>query len=69
MKMTLCDIHEDFRGSQDGVTVEQFVKGSQVELSEYLLSCIDKSWAAPVGIQNKAVVIDGSQTGKLKRKG
>lgn len=66
----LYEILRDFPGSQDGRTTEQFRAGTQVELTDYLVSCIPKGWARPVGseIENKAVVTDGSQTGTMKRK-
>ncbi len=69
----LHDILEDFPGSQDGTKTESFKAGTQRELSPWLAASIDPSWARPVGekpvhVENKAVVTDGHQTGKLKRK-
>lgn len=70
MKMTLCNIFRDFRGSQDGSTTQEFQAGTQADLSEYLLSCIPKEWAAPaqVEISNKAVIVEPKpSTLKVKR--
>lgn len=65
----LYEILRDFKGSQDGRFTEQFTAGTQAELSDYLVSCIPADWARPVGvIENKAIVTDGAQTGKFKRK-
>lgn len=65
--MVLHNILKTFPGSQDGSTTETFHEGTKRELSDYLAGAIDKSWAEPV-IKNKAVVSDGSQTGKIKTK-
>lgn len=58
------DIIKDFPGSQDGRFTEQFKAGTQAELSDYLVSCIPSEWVRPVGapveIENKAIVSDGS---------
>ena len=63
------EILKDFCGSQDGRFSEQFKAGTQADLSDYLVSCIPKEWARPVGaVENKAVVTDGSQTGILTMK-
>jgi len=66
----LYEILKDFPGSQDGRTTEQFKAGTQAELSDYLISCIPKGWARPVGepsvIENKAVVSDGSNRRQVK---
>lgn len=68
----MYDILQDFPGSQDGTKTEQFLAGTQRDLSAWLAAAIDPSWARPVAekpvIENKAVVTDGHQTGKLKRK-
>lgn len=60
----LYEILKDFPGSQDGRHTEQFVAGTQRELSDYLVSCIDPAWVREVKpkveIENKAVVSDGS---------
>ena len=58
----LHEILKDFPGSQDGTRTEQFKKGTQVELSDYLASCIPADWARPVKtveIENKAIVSSG----------
>jgi hypothetical protein len=64
----LYDILRDFPGSQDGRFTEQFAAGTQRELSDYLAAIVVPSgWArlakpaqAPLEIDNKAVVADGS---------
>ena len=71
--MALYDILQDFPGSQDGRYTEQFVAGTQRDLSDYLAAIVVPcGWARPVGskalVENKAVVTDGSQTGTLKLK-
>jgi hypothetical protein len=68
----LCKILKDFSGAQDGVLVTHFSAGTIAEVSEYLFSCIDKSWVQVVEpvvvpvvdvlgveIKNKAIVSDG----------
>ena len=65
-------ILRDFRGSQDGVTVEKFAAGTEVEISEHLAPHIG-AWAEPVDgdavpIENKAVITDGKPHGKPKLK-
>jgi len=69
--MTECEILKDFPGSQDGVTTTQFYAGQIVELSDYLMSCIDKSWVRVTSdkpkqkeISNKAIITDGEKGGK-----
>lgn len=66
----LHDILKDFKGSQDGRHTEQFTAGTQRELSDYLASCIDRSWARPakpvVEVDNKAVATDGGRP-EMKR--
>ena len=54
-------ILEDFRGSQDGATVTQFVAGTVVDISEHLAPHVT-AWAVPAGveIENKAVITDGA---------
>lgn len=69
----ICDILQDFKGSQDGRFTEQFRAGTQADLSDYLAAiAVREGWAQPAGtkpaIENKAVIEDGRQTGKLKRK-
>lgn len=72
--MTQCKILKDFPGSQDGLTVTQFKAGEVVEISDYLMSCIDKSWVSVVKnpfdntedqpeISNKAIVTEGKKGG------
>jgi hypothetical protein len=65
----LHDILQDFPGSQDGTKTEQFKKGTQVELSDYLAACIPADWARPVKtveIENKAIITDGTVRRKTK---
>ncbi len=45
----LCKILKSFPGSQNGSTVQQFVAGTEADLSEYLMDAADKSWFEPVG--------------------
>lgn len=72
----LYDILKDFPGSQDGRFTEQFTAGTQRELSDYLAAIVvPAGWArrarpaepaqAPLAIENKAVVMDGNQSGIL----
>lgn len=77
------EILKDFPGSQDGRFTEQFVAGTQCELSDYLAAIVvPAGWARPLregaalslddareknAIHNKAVVSDGSQSGFMKR--
>ena len=60
----LYDIIKDFKGSQDGRITEQFKAGTQAELSDYLVACVNPEWVRPVGkpteIENKAIVSDGT---------
>lgn len=71
----LYDIIKDFKGSQDGRFAEQFVAGTQAELSDYLVSCIPGDWARPAGsgaqaqISNKAVASDGAGGPAVLRRG
>ena len=65
----LHEILKDFPGSQDGTKTEQFKKGTQVELSDYLAACIPADWARPVKtveIENKAIITDGTVRRKTK---
>lgn len=65
----LYDILKDFKGSQDGRFCEQFVAGTQADLSDYLAGIVvPEGWARLAGakVENKAIVTDGSQTGTLK---
>jgi hypothetical protein len=67
----LYDILKDFPGSQDGRFTEQFTAGTQRDLSDYLAAIVvPAGWArpakpaqAPLEIDNKALVSDGSHTG------
>ncbi len=40
----LCKILKSFPGSQDGSTVQQFIAGTEAELSDYLMSAAEPSW-------------------------
>jgi len=67
--MTECEILKDFPGSQDGLKVTHFKAGETVEISDYLMSCIDKSWVrvlkkAGPEISNKAIITQGKKGGK-----
>lgn len=66
----LYNILKDFKGSQDGRFCESFKAGTQAELSEYLVSCVEPSWISPATevkavdndeINNKAVSTTGKQ--------
>jgi hypothetical protein len=37
-------ILKDFKGSQTGSTAEDFIAGTEAELSDYLVSCVDPAW-------------------------
>ena len=57
---------KSFAGSQNGTVTTQFNKGEVVELSDYLLSCVDPDWVEKVAdkqepkvIENKAIITDG----------
>lgn len=66
--MNEYEILKDFPGSQDGVTTELFKAGTTAKLSDYLVSCVDKSWIRPVasgGISNKAIITEGK--GMIKK--
>jgi len=71
--MALHEILRDFPGSQDGRFTEQFTAGTQRELSDWLAAAVvPQGWArpakpaqAPLAIDNKAIVADGSQTGTV----
>lgn len=52
-------ILKDFPGSQDGTKSEWFMAGTEAELSDYLVSCVDPAWIKPVEIENKAIITDG----------
>ncbi len=60
----MYEILKDFKGSQDGRFTEEFTAGTQVDLSDYLASCIPKGLARPLEINNKAIVTDGSKKRK-----
>ena len=67
----MYDIFKDFKGSQDGRFSEQFTADTQADLSDYLAAIVVPcGWARPVGqsvgIENKAIVSDGSNP-KMKR--
>jgi hypothetical protein len=57
-------ILKDFPGSQDGTKSEWFHAGTVVDLSDYLVSCVDKSWIKAVEVDNKAVITDGRRRNK-----
>jgi len=66
-------ILKSFKGSQSGAVTTQFNAGDEVELSDYLLSCIDKTWIEKVtekpalNIENKAILTSGkSKKGSKK---
>lgn len=68
--MTKCEVLKDFTGSQDGIFATDFTAGEIVELSDYLMGCVEKSWVkvlakkAEPEISNKAVITDGKNGGK-----
>jgi len=67
--MRLYEIMIDFRGAQDGITVEEFRAGTRRELSDWLAAGAPPGAIRPAAqIENKAIVTDGGQTGRLKRK-
>lgn len=39
-----CAILKDFKGSQTGSTAEDFKAGTEADLSDYLVSCVDPVW-------------------------
>lgn len=43
------DILKDFKGSQTGSTAEDFKAGTQADLSDYLVSCVNPAWIRPAG--------------------
>ncbi len=44
----LCKILQDFKGSQDGLITTDLKKGEVVDVSDYLMGCIDKSWVSSI---------------------
>jgi len=70
----LYDILHDFKGSQDGRFVEQFVAGTQRELTLWLAAAAPPGSIHAAGtiasgaIENKAIVTDGRHTGALRAK-
>lgn len=68
-------ILKDFIGSQNGTVNTQFNKGETVELSDYLVSCVNPSWVQKVEkekpskqqpIENKAIITSGKQKKRVK---
>jgi hypothetical protein len=62
----IYEILKDFKGSQNGTITEDFVAGTQRELSPYLVSCIPAGWAKEIVVENKAIVTDGARRTKVK---
>ena len=70
----MYEILQDFKGSQDGISVEDFKAGEVVYLSEYLAGCINPTWAKianvrtgnNVEIENKAMITEGKKSSKDK---
>ena len=57
-------ILKSFKGSQNGTVNTDFAAGETVELSDYLVSCVDHKWIERViekeqTIENKAIITDG----------
>ena len=72
--MMLHDILVDFPGSQDGTATEQFVAGTQRELSDYLAAIVVPcGWARPVQsapiAESAPLIDDRAPTGLIRRKG
>jgi hypothetical protein len=62
----MYEILKDFKGSQTGTITEDFVAGTQRELTPYLVSCIPAGWAKAIVVENKAIVTDGVRRAKAK---
>lgn len=61
------EILKDFPGSQDGTKSEWFYAGTVVDLSDYLVSCVDPAWIKPsLEVDNKAIITDGRRRVKAK---
>lgn len=56
-------IVKSFKGSQDGRFCDSFEAGTEADLSDYLVSAVDKSWIAPM-IENKAIATEGRGRGR-----
>jgi len=57
----IYDILKDFKGSQDGRFAEDFVAGTQRDISDYLAPhCPPGSIRKLVELDNKAVITDGA---------
>ena len=66
--MKTYDILIDFRGAQDGSTVEEFHAGTRRDLSDWLAAGAPPGAIRPVGqIENKAIITDGAPQGKRKK--
>jgi hypothetical protein len=71
--MTKCEILNDFPGSQDGLVTTHFKAGETVDISDYLLGCVDKSnikilseesekpEEKEIKIENKAIISEGKK--------
>lgn len=70
-----CRILKTFKGSQDGSRTEEFLAGTERELSAYLVAAVDPAWIEPVEAvaaraspapaavtpDNKAIATDGGR--------
>ena len=54
--MMLCKILENFNGSQDGLVTTSFVKGQEVDISDYLMGCINKNWVLPLEVSQETEI-------------
>lgn len=65
------EILKTFPGSQDGRETEQFTKGEEVELTDYLADIVvPEGWARPVKtieVDNKAIMTDGKRRGRPRK--
>ncbi len=66
-------ILKNFKGSPTGSTAQDYLAGSEVELTPYLVSCVPADWIQAIdesapAIENKAIATDGTRPAR-KRKG
>lgn len=61
----LHEIIKDFSGSQDGRFTEQFIKGTERDLSESLaVVAVKEGWAKPVKAKKSAAAPDAAPSGR-----
>ncbi len=68
-------ILQDFKGSQDGRFAEDFIAGTEADLSDYLVANADPAWIerlddsqAELQLDNKAITTTGAKPKSTKAK-